>query len=58
MGLSQRELEVLDNQLEMFDNIEVCESCKGCGVIDLGDCEDGVWETCPECCGDGVIEYL
>lgn len=30
-----------------------CESCGGVGVIDIGDCEDGVWEECPQCGGVG-----
>lgn len=33
-----------------------CEGCGGLGVIDMGDCEEGVWDTCPECAGEGVIE--
>lgn len=31
-----------------------CESCGGIGVIDIGDCEDGVWDECPRCNGKGV----
>jgi len=33
-----------------------CPSCGGAGVFDIGDCEDGVWEHCPECDGRGEID--
>lgn len=34
-----------------------CPSCKGMGVWEIGDCEDnGVWENCIECDGEGQIE--
>ena len=33
-----------------------CPGCFGTGTIDIGDCEDGVVDDCPECDGDGVIE--
>lgn len=35
---------------------ELCSSCHGSGVYDVGDCEDGVWETCPACQGTGEEE--
>jgi hypothetical protein len=31
----------------------LCESCAGSGVIDVGDCENGVWDECPSCEGSG-----
>lgn len=33
-----------------------CDSCKGTGVIDVGDCEDGVEEECPTCMGEGFVD--
>lgn len=33
-----------------------CRGCHGLGVIDIGDCEDGVQIECPACNGDGEIE--
>ncbi len=33
-----------------------CLSCKGAGGWDIGDCEDGIWENCPECDGYGTID--
>jgi len=33
----------------------ICDSCGGVGWIDVGDCEEGVTETCPECNGIGEI---
>lgn len=35
------------------DERPACESCKGAGQYDVGDCEDGVVEVCPECDGTG-----
>lgn len=32
-----------------------CVDCKGTGVIDIGDCEDGVQDECPVCLGVGRI---
>ena len=37
---------------------DICESCEGAGYTDVGDCEDGVTDTCPECRGTGEVEYL
>lgn len=34
-----------------------CKSCHGTGVIDIGDCENGVQDSCPECGGGGEIDY-
>lgn len=34
-----------------------CQSCHGTGIIDIGDCEDGVQDDCPECGGDGKRDY-
>ena len=34
----------------------LCPTCAGGGTIDIGDCEDGVWDECPECGGAGRIE--
>jgi hypothetical protein len=34
----------------------LCPSCCGAGVFDVGDCEDGVWDNCPNCDGLGEIE--
>ena len=36
---------------------ELCPSCFGLGCYDVGDCEDGVTEVCPECDGAGEVEY-
>lgn len=36
---------------------ELCLSCCGSGNIDIGDCEDGVTDVCPECDGLGRILY-
>lgn len=38
---------------EKFGEENVCNSCKGTGQYDVGDCEDGVVEICPECDGTG-----
>jgi DnaJ-class molecular chaperone len=41
-----------------------CDSCGGSGSIDIGDCEDGVTDTCPACDGtgkgpeDGIDEFV
>jgi hypothetical protein len=41
-----------------------CDSCGGSGSIDIGDCEDGVTDTCPACNGmgkgpeEGVDEFV
>lgn len=37
------------------DEVRICPSCHGAGVFDDGDCELGIWETCQECNGYGVI---
>lgn len=37
--------------------MEDCKTCGGSGVIDIGDCEDGVWDTCPACDGEGIVDY-
>jgi len=37
---------------------EECGSCCGFGYIDIGDCEDGVTDDCPECNGTGQIEVI
>jgi DnaJ-class molecular chaperone len=34
---------------------EVCTSCAGSGSYDIGDCEDGIQEDCPECDGSGEV---
>jgi DnaJ-class molecular chaperone len=34
-----------------------CGSCAGSGWIDIGDCEDGVIDECPECHGTGIARY-
>lgn len=36
------------------DNL--CLSCHGAGVFDVGDCELGVWDMCEECQGWGRTE--
>lgn len=42
----------------MADNIFTdCQSCRGTGAIDIGDCEDGVIDICPECGGTGEVDY-
>lgn len=33
-----------------------CPSCEGIGEYCVGDCEDGVWEICQECNGDGYVD--
>ena len=35
---------------------ELCPSCAGAGTYDIGDCELGVTENCPECEGYGYVE--
>lgn len=35
--------------------LEVCPSCHGAGTYDIGDCEEGVIDNCPECDGQGEI---
>jgi len=46
-------------QTDDFDPMfETCESCGGAGYIDIGYCEDGVTDTCPECQGSGEVEFL
>jgi DnaJ-class molecular chaperone len=32
---------------------EYCAGCGGMGWINIGDCEEGVTDTCPECDGTG-----
>jgi len=32
-----------------------CPSCLGSGSFDIGDCEDGVTDDCPQCHGCGEI---
>lgn len=34
----------------------ICPDCDGSGGWSIGDCEDGVWETCDFCDGAGEIE--
>lgn len=34
----------------------MCPSCDGLGYYDIGDCEEGVTETCHECDGIGEVE--
>lgn len=31
----------------------MCFTCKGAGEWPIGDCEDGLWETCSDCEGRG-----
>lgn len=45
----------LDKANNMINYIE-CDSCQGVGYYSIGDCEDGVDETCEECGGEGVLE--
>lgn len=45
----------IENTLE--DSTEDCNTCKGTGIIDIGDCEDGVQDECPECKGTGKVDY-
>jgi DnaJ-class molecular chaperone len=33
-----------------------CPSCKGLGEFTIGDCEDGVYDICPDCEGTGIVE--
>lgn len=42
--------------MEEAEALETCESCAGTGAIDVGDCEEGIWEACPECEGQGIIQ--
>lgn len=44
---------MLDETTPTFD----CPTCDGMGSFTIGDCEDGVDETCPECDGKGVVDY-
>lgn len=37
-----------------MNNNHGCKSCAGLGWIDIGDCEDGVINTCPDCEGSGL----
>jgi DnaJ-class molecular chaperone len=46
---------MIKKEINMNDS-EVCPSCKGAGGWDEGDCEDGIWEMCPECDGLGEIQ--
>lgn len=39
-----------------MSNPYLCTSCQGMGYHDVGDCEDGVTEVCPECDGRGEID--
>lgn len=34
-----------------------CPTCNGMGSFTIGDVEDGVDETCPECEGRGTVDY-
>lgn len=64
MGLDKSEfwgyilnmITIIDSNSEEQTTLISCEGCGGLGWIDLGDCEDGMTETCPECNGNGVIE--
>lgn len=40
---------------ELDDETELCHSCYGSGTRDIGDIENGVWDTCPDCEGTGRI---
>ena len=48
------------NELYRFDFIDErmveCPACAGLGVIDIGDCEDGIQDECPRCEGRGEEE--
>ena len=43
------------NNYEEYYWIE-CDACDGIGGRSIGDCEDGVWDTCPVCEGRGRVE--
>lgn len=45
----------IDPELDVIEMV-ACQSCGGVGLIDVGDCEDGVEEMCPECNGEGLVE--
>lgn len=47
---------LLDCDSEEFVEMTICPSCEGTGYYDIGDCEDGVTEACPECDGLGEVE--
>jgi DnaJ-class molecular chaperone len=46
--------ELIDD--DSLPKVVECASCAGLGYYDVGDCEDGVTDVCPECDGEGVIE--
>lgn len=47
---------LIDCDSEETTNFIECPGCEGSGGYDIGDCEDGVWETCSVCLGTGDIE--
>ncbi len=39
----------------MDEEMILCPSCEGAGEYSIGDCEDGVTDTCAECEGLGQV---
>lgn len=48
--------DIYDIDTGEVSDAEVCTTCAGLGGWSLGDCEDGVWETCDDCEGTGLGE--
>lgn len=44
---------MVNDEWDIADPVVMCPSCQGAGVFDIGDSEDGIWETCPDCNGTG-----
>lgn len=45
---------MINDEFDPEENL--CPSCDGAGEYPIGNCEDGVWETCRECNGTGTID--
>jgi DnaJ-class molecular chaperone len=49
---------MFDGTASQYEEPELCSSCHGSGQFDVGDPEEGVTETCPECEGSGLaVDY-
>jgi hypothetical protein len=47
---------LIDTDSEESTQFIPCPSCEGCGYFEMGDCEEGCTDVCPECDGLGEVE--
>lgn len=52
---TEARMKIIDDESGESVDYHCCDGCGGLGWIDIGDCEDGVIDTCPECEGEGVV---